>query len=215
MYPLSHLETVLTEGQRNYHFDMSYFKRYNVMLLCSMVKNNFTSGNTIEVGVGEGHTSCYLRNYFDEKFTHYMFDSYEGLSVPTTEDLLGNPHVKEGNMKCSLENVSSFMDSNCDNKNVKYIKGWVNDTIPQQLPDNICFAHIDVDLYEPMYHSMKHIIPKMQNNGIILVDDYEDPIWVGCKTACDLIEKEFNVKFTRINLPGSNYYQGVLQVVKQ
>jgi hypothetical protein len=180
-----------------------------------MVKNNFTSGNTIEVGVGEGHTSCYLRNYFDEKFTHYMFDSYEGLSEPTAEDLLGNPHVKEGNMKCSLERVSSFMDSNSDNKNVKYIKGWVNDTIPQQLPDNICFAHIDVDLYEPMYHSMKHIIPKMQNNGIIVIDDYEDPVWVGCKTACDLIEKEFNVKFTRINLPSSNFYQGVLQVVKQ
>lgn len=215
MYSLLQLETVLTEGKRPYHFDVSYFKRYNVMLLCSMVKNNFTSGNTIEVGVGEGHTSCYLRNYFDEKFTHYMFDSYEGLSEPTTEDLVGNPHAKQGNMKCSLEKVSSFMDSNCDNKNVKYVKGWVNDTIPQQLPDNICFAHIDVDLYEPMYHSMKHIIPKMQNNGIILIDDYEDPVWVGCKTACDLIEKEFNVKFTRINLPSSNFYQGVLQVVKQ
>jgi hypothetical protein len=87
------------------------------------------------------------------------------------------------------------MGSNCVNKNVKYVKGWVNDTIPQQLPDNICFAHIDVDLYEPMYHSMKHIIPKMQNNGIIVIDDCEDPVWVGCKTACDLIEKEFNVKF--------------------
>jgi len=215
MYPLSHLETVLTEGQRTYHFDAAYFKRYNIMLLCSMVKNNFTSGNILEIGVGNGETSCYLRTYFDNNFTHYMFDSYEGLSEPTSEDLLGNPHVKKGNLKCSLEKVSSFMDSNCDNKNVKYVKGWVNDTIPQQLPDNICFAHIDVDLYEPMYHSMKHIIPKMQNNGIIIIDDYEDPVWVGCKTACYLIEKEFNVKFTRINLPGSNFYQGVLQVVKQ
>lgn len=214
MYSITQLENVLIEGQRPYHFDVSFFKRYNVLLLCSMVKNNFTSGNIVEIGVGEGHMSCYLRNYFDDNFTHYMFDSYEGLSDPTTQDLKCHQCVKQGNMKFSLEKVSFFMDSNCDNKNIKYIKGWVNDTIPIELPDNICFAHIDLDLYEPMYHSMKHIIPKMQNKGIIVVDDYEDPVWIGCKPACDLIEKEFNVKFTRINMPGSNFYQGVLQVIK-
>ena len=213
-HSIANLENTLLEGNRNYHFDTAYFKRYNILLLCSVVKNNFTSGNVIEIGVGNGETSAYLRDYFDNNnFNYYMFDSFEGLSEPTLEDLANNCHVTKGNLKCELECIQNFMNVNCDNKNICYIKGWVNDTIPNQLPDNICFAHIDLDLFEPMYHSIKYIIPKMKKNGIIIIDDYDDPIWIGAKKACDLIEKEFNVTITRINLPNSNFYQAVIQII--
>jgi len=209
---LSSLEENILNGKGQYQ-DISYLKRYNLIIICSLVKNLFNTGNILEIGVGNGETSAYIRNYFNTNFVHYMFDSYEGLSEPTKEDMLSSYHVKKGNMKCEIEKIQNFMNIHCKDTNIQYIKGWVDDTIPEQLPDNICFAHIDVDLYEPMYHSIKHIIPKMKKNGIILIDDYNDPVWIGVKTACDLIEQEFNVKITRINPPGSTLYQGILQIL--
>jgi O-methyltransferase len=209
---LSALEENILNGKQQYQ-DISYLKRYNLIIICSLVNNLFNSGNILEIGVGNGETSAYIRNYFNNNFTYYMFDSYEGLSEPTKEDMISSYHVTKGNMKCEIEKIQNFMNINCENKNIQYIKGWVNNTIPEQLPDNICFAHIDVDLYEPIYHSIKHIIPKMKKNGIILIDDYNDPIWIGVKSACDLIEQEFNVKITRINPPGSILYQAILQIL--
>lgn len=207
---LSNLENYIINNNIS---DFTHLKRYNLILFCSLINNLFYSGNIVEIGVGNGDTSAYLRNYFNNNFTCYMFDSYEGLSEPSNNDLLSSYHVKKGNMKCELDTIKSFMDIKCNNKNIKYIKGWVSDTIPNDLPNDICFAHIDLDLYEPMYHSIKHIIPKMKKNGLILIDDYDDPVWIGVKPVCDLIEKEFNVKITRINPPGSTLYQAILQVL--
>jgi hypothetical protein len=214
MISLDNLENVILERNKQYHFDAGYFKRYSLLLLCSIVKNNSSQGTTVEIGSGNGETSVYIRNLFDSNYTHHIFDSFEGLSEPSQEDAIDNEHVRKGNLACGLDVIKMRMESNCSNNNIIYHKGWVNDTIPHELPDDICFAHVDLDLYEPTYHSLKHIIPRMQNNGIIIVDDYEDPVWIGCKPACELIEKEFNVKFTRINLPGSEFYQGVLQIRK-
>lgn len=209
--PLINLENIILGYKQ--HFDPAYLKRYNIVLLLSLIKNNFNFGNSIEIGSGNGETSVYIRNILDNNFTHYIFDSFEGLSEPSAEDA-SHPAVHYGNLACSLEKINNVMNENCVNKNIIYCKGWVNDTIPQNLPDNICFVHLDLDLFEPTYHCLKNIIPKMQNNGIIIVDDYDDPVWIGVKKACDIIENEFNIKFNRINLPGSNLYQCIVQIIK-
>lgn len=195
-------------------FDSAWLKRYNILLLCSIIKGTIEEGdNVIEIGIGNGETSVLLRNHFDDKFNFYMFDSFEGLSEPTKEDMQGNMHVYKGNLKCPLEKIKKVMKKFTNNQNLHYIKGWVNDTIPSKLPENIVFVHIDLDLFEPIYHSLKYVIPNMKKGGIIVVDDYDDPVWVGARKACDKIEKEFKVKFNRINLNGSFHHQAVLQII--
>jgi predicted O-methyltransferase YrrM len=212
MIPIEHLENAIISPKNN-NFDQSYLKRYNLLILCSIIKQQFTEGNIIEIGVGAGETTAYLRNYFNENFNLFIYDSFEGLSEPTTDDLLGNFHVVKGNLCYRLDYIKHILNQNCTNKNIEYIQGWVDDTIPKNLPNDICFAHIDVDLYEPTYHSLKHVIPKMKKNGVIIVDDYDDPVWIGPKKACDKIETELNVRFVRLNIPNSVQYQAVLQII--
>jgi O-methyltransferase len=196
---------------QNSNFDPAWLKRYNILILCSLIKNNFSEGNVIEVGCCWGGTTVLLRNYFNHNYNLFAYDSFEGLSEPNENDMVGNFHVVKNNMACTQDITKNVINNFCTNKNVNYIKGWVNDTIPTDLPEQICFAHIDLDLYEPTYYSLKHIIPRMVKGGIIVIDDYEDPIWIGVKPACDLIEKEFNIKITRLNVPNSDSYQGVFQ----
>jgi O-methyltransferase len=50
--------------------------------------------------------------------------------------------------------------------------GSVMDTIPVGLPDEICFAHIDLNNAEAEAHVMPHVYERMLRGGIIVFDDY-------------------------------------------
>ena len=70
--------------------------------------------------------------------------------------------------------------------------GWFNKTLPDQLPDRICFAHLDGDFYESILVSLEHVYPQLSPGAICLIDDYSDPNvhdgWdrlPGVKRACD------------------------------
>jgi len=67
MIPINSLENAIISSKNN-NFDQCYLKRYNLLIICSIIKNLFKSGNIIEVGVGAGETTAYLRNYFNENF---------------------------------------------------------------------------------------------------------------------------------------------------
>jgi O-methyltransferase len=56
--------------------------------------------------------------------------------------------------------------------------GWFRETLPKELPQKICFAHLDGDFYDSIIESLEH--------------DYCDPsvlernnILPGAKKACD------------------------------
>jgi O-methyltransferase len=72
-------------------------------------------------------------------------------------------------------------------------RGWFKDTLPNGLPDKICFAYLDGDLYESILVSLEHVYPKLAKGAVCLIDDYNDPSintlgWnklPGVKKACD------------------------------
>ena len=88
----------------------------------------------------------------------------------------------------------------------KIHKGWFSDTLPNGLPEKICFAYLDGDLYESILVSLEHVYPKLTKGAICLIDDYNDPSvdplgWnslPGVKKACDeyLADKPEKVTLT-------------------
>ncbi len=50
--------------------------------------------------------------------------------------------------------------------------GSVMDTVPKHLPDEICFAHIDLNSAEAEAHVMPEIYERMTKGGIVVFDDY-------------------------------------------
>src|SRR3546814_13129177 len=72
-------------------------------------------------------------------------------------------------------------------------QGWFSETVPQELPEKICFAHLDGDLYESIKVSLDGVYPRLSKGAVCVIDDYTDPAvyneWgdrlPGVKKACD------------------------------
>lgn len=64
---------------------------------------------------------------------------------------------------------------------IKLVKGMVEDTIPEHLPESISILRLDVDLYQPTLHCLKELFPLLQSGGYLIIDDYGH--WEGCKKA--------------------------------
>jgi len=64
---------------------------------------------------------------------------------------------------------------------IKMIKGVVEDTVPDYLPEKIGVLRLDVDLYQPTLHCLIEMFPLLQKGGYLIIDDYGH--WEGCKRA--------------------------------
>jgi len=122
----------------------------------------------------------------------YLFDTYEGMSQPSTRD--GQRAVQEWeslqtptrNEWCyaSLGDVQSNMESTGYDKSLLfYFKGKVEDTIPGSAPEQISLLRLDTDWYESTKHELEHLFPRLAPGGILIIDDYG--FWEGCRRAVD------------------------------
>jgi O-methyltransferase len=66
---------------------------------------------------------------------------------------------------------------------IHFIEGKVEDTIPQQVPEKIALLRLDTDWYESTKHELQHLFPRLQKNGILIIDDYG--FWKGARKAVD------------------------------
>lgn len=87
---------------------------------------------------------------------------------------------------------------------IKFIilKGKVEDTIPNVLPDTISLLRLDTDWYESTKHELTYLYPKLTKKGILLIDDYG--YWQGSKKAVDeyIEEEKLSIFLNRIDLSG-------------
>jgi O-methyltransferase len=122
-------------------------------------------GDTAECGVLEGSSSYLIARAFSDR-THYMFDSFEGCSEPTSED---NTYFFKGTLACSMEEVRENLK---DCPNLSYHKGWIPERFADVESRRFAFVHIDVQLYKPTYDSLAFFYPRMNKGGIMIFDDY-------------------------------------------
>lgn len=165
-----------------------------------VVKNNI-DGDFVECGVWRGGSSLVMLKTL-QKFgvtnrKIWLFDTFEGMSEPTAEDTdLNNKHaslhMKEEKKEegivwayASLEDVKqNIATSNYPSNLINYIKGKVEDTIPNNhYFDKCALLRLDTDWYESTKIELEHYYPKLSKNGIMIIDDYGH--WQGCKKAVD------------------------------
>jgi O-methyltransferase len=149
-------------------------------------------GDLIECGVHTG-TSSYLIASMMDRYSHpsaklFSIDSFEGFPPPSAQD--ENPKTKKqffhqgGHSNTSFETVKRTLQLNhCSS--IQVIQGWIPETFVKVDSTELCFAHIDVDLYYPTLHSLEFIYSRMIGGGIVLIDDYGFPMCGGAKQAVD------------------------------
>ncbi|WPU98529.1 TylF/MycF/NovP-related O-methyltransferase [Mucilaginibacter sp. cycad4] len=165
-----------------------------------LVKNNI-QGDFVECGVWRGGSTMAaidtLIKAGDTRRDIYLYDTFEGMSEPTEldkvftgtgADELMNSSRKEDptSVWCysALEEVQANVGTlKYPKQLVHYVKGKVEDSIPQTLPGKIALLRLDTDWYESTKHELEHLYPLLVPGGVIIIDDYGH--WEGARKAVD------------------------------
>ena len=164
-----------------------------------IVKNNL-KGDLVECGVWKGGCSLAMAMVLKDLKVNkkiFLFDTFMGMTEPTDydktcDDVSAKKKFEESqtssqNKWCyaSIEDVKEeFRKLNLEN-NVVFIKGDVLDTLnnEENIPNRISLLRLDTDWYESTKHEMRILFPRLQKNGILLIDDYGH--WQGTRKAIE------------------------------
>ena len=123
----------------------------------------------------------------------YLYDTYEGMSAPTEHDRSMSTGQSaealyesyEGDWSVgALEIVKNVMGkTGLPADKTHFVKGKVEDTLTQTIPDKIALLRLDTDWYESTKIELELLYPKLVKGGILIVDDYG--AWSGSKKAVD------------------------------
>lgn len=138
-------------------------------------------------------TSWFILDNLNWNKKLHVFDSFEWLSIPNTEDWI---YWKKWNLTSSEDIIRNNLKVFT---NVEYYKWWIPERFKDFKEDSISFIHIDVDLYNPTYDSIKYFYPLLNKWWIMICDDYWFITCPWARKAMNELWKEFN--FNIIELP--------------
>jgi O-methyltransferase len=172
------------------------------------VRQKELSGDVLECGVWRGGSmmaaALALIHFKDTTRRIYLFDTYEGMTPPTSIDkrvgldLLASEMLASAPRSHYLWGVSSIEEVKTNlsstgypQERLHFIKGPVEHTIPAHAPDQICILRLDTDWYESTRHELVHLYPRLQEGGVLILDDYG--WWEGQRRASDEYIREGNL----------------------
>jgi hypothetical protein len=168
----------------------------NVQFCCEETLKNNIPGDFIETGVWRGGTVIFMRAilkaYNSTDRIAWAADSFEGLPIPNTaqypaDNGLNLYQCKE--LAISLEAVQeNFRRYGLLDSQVRFLKGWFKDTLPQAPIEKIAVLRLDGDLYESTMDALKNLYSKVSIGGFIIIDDY------GCISACAKAVDDFRTQ---------------------
>lgn len=187
-----------------YHFVRPYTmtspeRLFSLYQSVRYVVENKIPGCFVECGVWKGGSSMVIAKMLqflgEANREIWMYDTYEGMSEPTEEDkdysgkkadvLLSNADKADANsVWCfsSLDEVMQNMSKTAyDPSKIHYIKGKVEDTIPDAIPGQIALLRLDTDWYASTMHELNHLYPLLATKGVLIIDDFGH--WEGAKRA--------------------------------
>ncbi|MBW2971244.1 TylF/MycF family methyltransferase [Candidatus Woesearchaeota archaeon] len=173
-----------------------------------VVKAN-VPGAFVECGVWEGGSSMLMAyallsmGITNRKL--YLYDTFEGMSKPTAKDcrisdsapVMGQwrkAHKSTHNDMgyAPLDRVKRNMFSiGYPAENIVFVKGKVENTIPETRPKTISLLRLDTDWYESTHHELVHLFPRLQKKGVLIIDDYGH--FAGARVAVDNYFKKHKI----------------------
>ncbi len=165
-----------------------------------MIENGI-EGDFVECGVWKGGSMLAvaetLQKLNDQSRSLHLFDTFAGMTEPSDVDVAytGKPSLgrfrrlngrSNGSDWCNapLEEVRDVLhQSGYPEEKIKFVKGKVEDTIPDDAPERIGLLRLDTDWYESTRHELVHLFPRLSPGGVLIIDDYGH--WMGARKAVD------------------------------
>lgn len=173
------------------------------------------AGDFVECGVYKGGSIiCMIRTLqhlgvADRHF--WLYDTFEGMPKPDTIDVhYAQTAEEDGGLKswernkfddergsgwcyCPIEEVQkTVFRTQYPRDNIKFVKGLVEKTIPDQIPERIALMRLDTDFYSSTKHELMHLYPRLSKGGVLIIDDYG--AYQGSRIATDEYFRENNIK---------------------
>jgi len=156
-------------------------------------------GDVVECGVWRGGsmqaTARTLMEAGDTSRNLYLFDTFEGMPPPTEEDLRQDGRSAADLLAASektsgvwavatLEDVRAGMGRiGYPDDKVHFVPGLVEETVPDQAPEQIAVLRLDTDWYASTKHELDHLYDRVPSGGVVIIDDYD--YWEGSRKAVD------------------------------
>jgi hypothetical protein len=174
-------------------------KLYAAITAARYITRHDIAGAVVECGVWRGGSMHAMARALDAAGAHdrdlYLFDTYEGMTAPGPRDLRGDGRSAADLMAsygktsrvwayASLEDVQEgFRQVPYPSQKLHFVKGPVEETIPEEAPDQIAILRLDTDWYESTAHELAHLYDRLTPGGVLLLDDYG--WWQGSRDAVD------------------------------
>jgi O-methyltransferase len=194
-----------------------------IFSLCEAVKyvrDKNIEGDIVECGVWKGGSMMAVAETLlsagDTSRDLYLFDTFEGMPPPTENDVDISGITAEGLLdrsdkdiaesiwcRATLDVVKKALGSTgYPGKKTHFIKGMVEQTIPDFVPDKIALLRLDTDWYESTKHEMEHLFPRLSKGGVLIIDDYGH--WQGARKAVDeyLEKNDVKILLNRVDYTG-------------
>ena len=162
----------------------------NIRYLIEKVIENEVPGDLIETGVWRGGACIYMRailmahNQTDRAV--WVADSFAGLPVADAERYpqdTDDIHHTFNELAVSLEEVqANFSRYGLLDQNVKFLKGWFEDTLPSAPIERLAVLRLDGDMYSSTIQALDALYHKVSPGGFVIIDDYILP---ACRKAVD------------------------------
>lgn len=183
------------------------------------------AGDFVECGVWRGGSVlAIIQTLLDEGVTDrdiWLYDTFEGMTAPTEEDTspYGEPATETwkkaskkgervwdyvfGEHVFNEEGVRELLTSTgYPSGRLHFVRGPVEDTVPDNLPETISLLRLDTDFYSSTLHELVHMYPLVSEGGVLILDDYGH--WSGAQQAADeyFAKIDTAVLMTRIDYSG-------------
>jgi hypothetical protein len=166
-------------------------------------------GDVVECGVWRGGVSMAMASRLSmagQAKDLYLYDTFDGMSEPTENDVAPSGQKAEVLLKnlakdeqnhiwafAPIDKVRSNVESvGYPAEKIKFVKGKVEETIPETMPEKIALLRLDTDWYESTKHELLHLYPLLVSGGVLILDDYG--YWAGARKAVDEFFETLNAK---------------------
>ena len=173
------------------------------------------SGCFAECGVWKGG-SCMLtaltalRLGVDNR-SIYLYDTFTGMPEPSEHDRVAwnNRSMKEKDSADlelwavpADEVLNNLLSTGYPVEKIKLVRGKVEDTLRQTVPEEISLLRLDTDWYESTAFELEVLYPRLGRGGILIIDDYGH--FTGARKAVDeyFASPERNIFLSRIDYTG-------------
>lgn len=146
-------------------------------------------GDIAELGVFRGNIAWQLNALFPDRQL-LLFDTFEGFSRKDIQIETDGQYSKVSEKTFSDTSVEYVRNRLPFPQNALFYPGYFPETTKDIPERSFAFISLDADLYAPIRAGLEYFYPRLSSGGMILLHDYNNTQFRGCREAVRQYEEE-------------------------